>query len=88
MERNDRRRIHDHPKNSQDAQALRSQSEVEPFYQYRVVVPEAGNFIVALVEKWANEWIVDARTESTDADLEKRLASEAMVEEVAWISVI
>jgi hypothetical protein len=56
---------------------------VELSYRYRTVVPEAGDTIAELVEEWANEWLVDART---DADVEKRL--EGMVEEVAWGSVI
>jgi len=75
------RRIRDHPKLSQDA--LRPQLEVELPFRYRTVVLKAGEFISALVEEWANEWLADART---DADVEKRL--EGMVEEVAWGSVI
>ena len=75
------RRIRDHPKLSQDA--LRSQLEVDMQYRHRTVVPKAGDTIAALVEEWAIEWLVDART---DADFEKRL--EGMVEEVAWGNAI
>jgi hypothetical protein len=71
------RRIRDHPKLSPDA--LRSQLEMG----YPAVVSKAGDSIVALVEEWVNEWLVDART---DADVEKRL--EGMVEEVTWGNVI
>jgi hypothetical protein len=75
------RRIRDHPKLSQDA--LRSQLEVEMQLRHRAVVPKAGDTIAALVEEWANEWLIDART---DADIEKRL--EGMVEEIAWGNAI
>ena len=51
--------------------------------RYRTVVLVAGESITALVEEWANEWLVGSRT---DADVEKRL--EGMVEEVAWGTVI
>lgn len=75
------RRIRDHPKLSQDA--LRSQLELDMPKRHRAVVPKAGDTIAALVEEWANEWLVDART---DVDFEKRL--EGMVEEVAWGNAI
>ena len=75
------RRIRDHPKLSPDA--LFSQTEVGLRQRYPAVVSKAGDSIVALVEEWVNEWLVDAQT---DADVEKRL--EGMVEEVTWGNVI
>jgi len=75
------RRLRDHPNLSQDA--LRSQLEVKLPDRYRTVVLVAGESIAALVEEWANEWLVGSQT---DADVEKRL--EGMVEEVAWGTVI
>ena len=75
------RRIRDHPKLSQDA--FRSQLELDMPKRHRAVMPKAGDTIAALVEEWANEWLVDART---DVDFEKRL--EGMVEEVAWGNAI
>ena len=75
------RRLRDHPNLSPDA--LRSLLEVKLPDRYRTVVLVAGESITALVEEWANEWLVGSRT---DADVEKRL--EGMIEEVAWGTVI
>ncbi|KAH9170229.1 hypothetical protein EDB89DRAFT_2072216 [Lactarius sanguifluus] len=63
--------------------ALHAQLEEPRQYRYQAVVPKAGESIIELVDQWANEWLVDART---DADIEKRL--EGMVEEVTWGNVI
>ncbi|KAI9459257.1 hypothetical protein BJY52DRAFT_1267314 [Lactarius psammicola] len=75
------RRIRDHPKFSPEA--LHSELEKPRQHRYRAVVPKAADSVVALVEEWANEWLVDART---DVDIERRL--EGMVEEVTWGNVI